>query len=125
MNLFDFTYCGNYNRHIQNLSRMVPEKWSFGENEDRGILKGYLEHTFQRVYEEGKVLEEDSYTIFNTGLFNYYYQPVYAFFVKNLVPDRQRVVSGRVLHRVLFIKIRNRQSSGEGGICKKSCGSCV
>ena len=44
MNLFDFTYCGNYNRHIQNLSRMVPEKWSFGENEDRGILKGYLEH---------------------------------------------------------------------------------
>ena len=90
MNLFDFTYCGNYNRHIQNLSRMVPEKWSFGENEDRGILKGYLEHTFQRVYEEGKVLEEDSYAIFNTGLFNYYYQPVYAFFVKNLVPDRQK-----------------------------------
>ncbi|WP_274422608.1 DUF3825 domain-containing protein [Blautia sp. XA-2221] len=90
MNLFDFTYCGNYNRHIQNLSRMVPEKWSFGENEDRGILKGYLEHTFQRVYEEGKVLEEDCYAIFNTGLFNYYYQPVYAFFVKNLVPDRQK-----------------------------------
>ena len=56
MNLFDYTYCGNYNRQIQNLSRIVPEKWSFGSTEDNGILKGYLEHTFQRVYEEGKIL---------------------------------------------------------------------
>ena len=55
MNLFDYTYCGNYNRQIQNLSRIVPEKWSFGSTEDNGILKGYLEHTFQRVYEEGKI----------------------------------------------------------------------
>lgn len=41
MNLFDYTYCGNYNRQIQNLSRIVPEKWSFGSTEDNGILKGY------------------------------------------------------------------------------------
>lgn len=47
MNLFDFTYCGNYNRHIRNLSRIVPEKWSFDGTDDNGILKGYLEHTFQ------------------------------------------------------------------------------
>lgn len=89
MNLFDFTYCGNYNRHIQNLARMAPERWSFGYNGDNGILKGYLEQTFKRVYEEGKVLEEKQYAIFNTGLFNYYLQPVYAYFVPNLVPDRQ------------------------------------
>ena len=37
MNLFDFTYCGNYNRQIQCLARMAPEKWSFGEAEDNGI----------------------------------------------------------------------------------------
>ncbi len=90
MNLFDFTYCGNYNRHIRNLSRIVPEKWSFDGTDDNGILKGYLEHTFQRVYEEGKVLETEEYAIFNTGLFNDYYQPVYGFFVQNLVPDRQK-----------------------------------
>ena len=47
MNLFDFTYCGNYNRQIQCLARMAPEKWSFGEAEDNGILKGYLEQTFR------------------------------------------------------------------------------
>lgn len=89
MNLFDFTYCGNYNRQIQNLSRIAPEKWSFGEQEDNGILKGYLEHTFKRLYEEGKVLQEKQYAIFNTGLFNHYYQPIYAYFVPNMVPDRQ------------------------------------
>ncbi len=39
MNLFDFTYCGNYNRQIQNLARISPEKWSFGQSGDNGILK--------------------------------------------------------------------------------------
>ena len=52
INLFDFTYCGDYNRQIQNLARMVPEKWSFSDTDDNGILKGYLEHTFKRLYEE-------------------------------------------------------------------------
>lgn len=89
MDLFEFTYCGNYNRQIDNLARMAPERWSFGDGEDKGILKGYLEHTFQRLYEEGKVFENSRYAIFNTGLFNHYYQPIYAFFVPNLVPERQ------------------------------------
>ena len=90
INLFDFTYCGDYNRQIQNLARMVPEKWSFSDTDDNGILKGYLEHTFKRLYEEQKVWEKKNYAIFNTGLFNCYYQPIYAYFIPNLVPDRQR-----------------------------------
>lgn len=90
MNLFEFTYCGNYNRQIQRLAAMSPEKWSFGASGDNGILKGYLENTFKRLYEEGKVVEEKEYAIFHTGLFNSYYQPIYAYFVPNLIPDRQR-----------------------------------
>ena len=90
MNLFDFTYCGDYNRQIVNLAGIVPERWSYSGTEDNGILKGYLEHTFKRLYEEGKVWEKEKYAIFNTGLFNHYYQPIYAFFIPNLVPDRQR-----------------------------------
>ena len=39
MNLFDFTYCGNYNRQIQNLARISPEKWSFGQSGDNGIAE--------------------------------------------------------------------------------------
>ncbi len=34
---------------------MVPEKWSFSDTDDNGILKGYLEYTFKRLYEEQKV----------------------------------------------------------------------
>ena len=64
MNLFDFTYCGNYNRQIQNLARIAPEKWSFGDSGDNGILKGYLENTFRRLYEEGKVTEEKNTPFF-------------------------------------------------------------
>ena len=90
MNLFDFTYCGNYNRQIQNVARISPEKWSFGQSGDNGILKGYLENTFRRLYEEGKVREEKEYALFHTGLFNHYYQPIYAYFVPNVVPDRQK-----------------------------------
>ena len=119
MNLFEYTYCGNYNRQIQNLARIVPEKWSFGGNDDNGILKGYLEHTFQRVYEEEKLLETEEYAIFNTGLFNMYYQPVYAYFIPNLVPDRQRwFLDG--FYRISFIKIRNCQSSETCSICNRS-----
>lgn len=54
MNLFDFTYCGNYNRQIQNLARISLKKWSFGQSGDNGILKGYLENTFRRLYEKEK-----------------------------------------------------------------------
>ena len=38
MNLFDFTYCGNYNRQIQNLARISPEKWSFGQVLDLPVI---------------------------------------------------------------------------------------
>ena len=56
MNLFDFTYCGDYNRQIVNLAGIVPERWSYSGTEDNGILKGYLEHTFKRLYEGRKSL---------------------------------------------------------------------
>ena len=34
--------------------------------------------------------EEKEYALFHTGLFNQYYQPIYAYFVPNVVPDRQK-----------------------------------
>lgn len=110
MNLFDFTYCGNYNRQIQNLARISPEKWSFGQSGDNGILKGYLENTFRRLYEEGKVREEKEYALFHTGLFNQYYQPIYAYFVPNVSTGQTEMVSGRILYRLLAFKNKNHGS---------------
>ena len=119
MNLFEYTYCGNYNRQIQNLARIVPEKWSFGGNDDNGILKGYLEHTFQRVYEEKnywrqrntQFLIQDFLICIISGL---------RIFIPNLGAGQAEMVSRRLLHRISFIKIRNCQSSETCGICNGS-----
>ena len=77
------------NDSIASLSVLVPEKWSFGNQNNNGILKNYIEHTFWRLCEEGKVIEKDDCAIFNTGLFDTYYKPICAYFVKNRTPNRQ------------------------------------
>lgn len=90
MKLFEYAYCGNYNFTLANLAMLSPEKWSFGDKNDNSILKSYVEHTFSRLYEENKILESENYAIFNTGLFDEYYKPICAYFIKNTVPDRQK-----------------------------------
>ena len=90
MKLFEYAYCGNYNSTLANLAMLSPEKWSFGDKNDNSILKSYVEHTFSRLYEENKILESENYAIFNTGLFDEYYKPICAYFIKNTVPDRQK-----------------------------------
>lgn len=90
MKLFEYAYCGNYNSTLANLAMLSPEKWSFGDKNDNSILKSYVEHTFSRLYEENKILESKNYAIFNTGLFDEYYKPICAYFIKNTVPDRQK-----------------------------------
>ena len=39
MRLFQFAYCYDYEKKINNLSILCPEKWSFGSNSDNMILK--------------------------------------------------------------------------------------
>lgn len=58
MKLFDFAYCGNYSSSLAALAMLAPEKWSFGTQNDNSILKSYIEHTFSKVFEENKVIEE-------------------------------------------------------------------
>lgn len=90
MKLFEFAYCGNYNKSLANLAALAPEKWSFGNQNDNRILKSYIEYTFSKLYDEGKVIEGTNSAIFNTGLFDTYYKPICAYFVKNFVPNRQK-----------------------------------
>ncbi|MCL2864643.1 MAG: DUF3825 domain-containing protein [Lachnospiraceae bacterium] len=90
MGLFDFAYCGNYNSKLVGLSILSPEKWSFNEANDNRILKKYLEHTYRRLEEENKIYTDEEKAVFNTGLFDIYFQPIYAYFVKNRVEDQQK-----------------------------------
>ena len=90
MHLFDFAYCGAFPSQLQSLANISPEKWSFGNNNDNSILRNYVMHTFERLYDEGKVVETEDYAIFNTGLFDVYYNPIYAYFVKNSNQNKQK-----------------------------------
>ena len=78
--LYDHMNWGDYNKHMEELSNLaIPEKWSFADRDDNAILKNYLKYTFWKLKEEGKVVENPRYTLFNTGLFTPYYEAIYAY----------------------------------------------
>ncbi len=89
MRLFDFAFCREFEKKVQALSAMCPEKWSFGGQSDNTILKNYVEHTFLKLQEEESIVQQEDYALFNTGLYTIYYEPIFAYFTKNKIPDRQ------------------------------------
>lgn len=90
MKLFEFAYCPNFERKIVYLTSLCPEKWSFGANNDNVILKNYIEHTFRKIVDEDKITYSENYAVFNTGLFTSFYEPIFAYFLKNKIPDKQK-----------------------------------
>lgn len=80
MDIYDYMYWGDYNLQIQKLSdKAISEKWSFENKNDNYILKNYLKYTFNKLQEENKIIETDTYCVFDTGLFSDYYAPIYAY----------------------------------------------
>lgn len=80
MDIYDYMYWGDYNLQIQKLAdKAIPEKWSFENKNDNYILKNYLKYTFNKLQEENKIIETDTYCVFDTGLFSEYYAPIYAY----------------------------------------------
>ena len=80
MDIYDYMYWGDYNSQIQKLAeKALPEKWSFEGKDDNYILKNYLKYTFNKLQEEGKIIETDSYCVFDTGLFSRYYESIYVY----------------------------------------------
>lgn len=66
----------------------IPEKWDYSvsdPNRPYPILLSYLIHTFSRVKEEGKLIEEGKYTTFNTGLVTPNQQDIYMLFSKSKI----------------------------------------
>lgn len=90
MRLFDFAFCHDYEKKISALAGICPEKWSFGKRADNTILKNYVEHTFLKLQEEGNIVQCCDHAVFNTGLYTTYYEPIFAYFTKNKIPDRQQ-----------------------------------
>lgn len=83
MNITDYIYFGDYNARIDELARLSPEKWSFDGKTNNSILKNYLQYTLNKLLEEEKVLINEKYAVFNTGLFTEYYEPIYFYLEPN------------------------------------------
>lgn len=80
IDIYDYMYWGDYNARIKELAeKALPEKWSFDNKNDNYILKNYLKYTFNKLQEEKKVIETDTYCVFDTGLFSHYYEPIYVY----------------------------------------------
>lgn len=82
INVYDYMYWRDYNEQIQQLAdKALPEKWSSDSDDqsENNILKNYLRYTFNKLQDENKIVETDTYCLFNTGLFTTYYSPIYAY----------------------------------------------
>ena len=89
-----FANMGNSDELIDELAEMaLDEKWDYKNTADsfpNRILHNYFYHTFLRIQDENKILSSDNskYTIFNTGLVDKQYRPIYAVFEKKRHQNR-------------------------------------
>jgi cold shock CspA family protein len=92
----------------------LPEKWHLGEDEDDRrypLLKRYLDYTFERVKNEdpAKIFykEQDGrkWAVFNTGLVDKVYDPIYMLFNDN--------PTGKRPWRLFNICIEGKRSAGK------------
>ncbi len=87
-----------YPQHQQRLDSLAElaerEPWDYQstpQTRTKPILYNYLRYTYTRLAEEEKIeLSEDGqYVVFNTGLVTPNQEPIYAFFGRNQIPDKQ------------------------------------
>lgn len=98
MKLSDWVFLGysdSYQKKLQVLvaNELIPEKWSYTGENDLGILKSYLNFTFEKLWNEREDAPEDekqkhvymgdSSACFNTGLYDKSLQPIYFCCKKN------------------------------------------
>lgn len=81
--LHDDVYFGDINQRFIELASMAPENWNVSGKTDNSVLKNYLKYTYKKLEEEGKIIKEEGYWLFNTGLFTEYYESIYAYLEPN------------------------------------------
>lgn len=92
--LNDFAYLKDYSAIITELKNVaLKERWYYKEINPAfpyPILANYLSYTYYRLAKErGKIMVSGNWAVFNTGLVDKRYEPIYALFMKNLIPDNQ------------------------------------
>ena len=70
----------NWNKYTEQLSKIANEEnWSNNTYPNNGILANYIVKTYDKLTSEKKIVIGQDYALFNTGLFNKYYDPLYAY----------------------------------------------
>ena len=78
--LYNYMYWGDYDKQMEELAALaLPEIWNIEGKGVYSILKNYMKYTFWRLRKESKVVENEKYCLFNTGLFTTYYEPIYVY----------------------------------------------
>lgn len=90
-------------KKLEILARMaLEENWYYGKSDlkEFSILKNYLLFTFKKLNtEKNKILSSAEYAVFNTGLVNSRYDPIYAIFEKN----KNERVEGKKYNEWIFL----------------------
>lgn len=86
MTLFEYAWISNFRDQVKRLKSLaMNENWDYKKHPtgNEPILLNYINHTFAKLYEEGKVCEQSGYSVFNTGLVTDLQEEIYAFFQTN------------------------------------------
>ncbi len=86
--LTNWAYLKHYQSTIEKLKKIaLDERWYYKDqnpNFPYPILSSYLHYTFYKLSQErNKILKTEKYAVFNTGLVDNRYEPIFALFEKN------------------------------------------
>ncbi|MCK4677545.1 MAG: DUF3825 domain-containing protein [Bacteroidales bacterium] len=92
--LLNWAWMGDYKQAIFDLKNIaLKERWYYKIQNPKfpyPILAKYFTYTFYRLASENnKIIISHKYAAFNTGLVDERYEPIFALFEKNKMPDKQ------------------------------------
>ena len=76
----------DWTKAVNELSELsLPENWDYKDDpsHSKRILSNYLKYSYYKAWLDGDVYEENGYGIFNTGLVDRAYDPIYCLLVPN------------------------------------------
>lgn len=88
--LFQFAWFRDFNAVLEDLRSLASEEnWEYQNPPSRRniILFNYMQHTFQRLKEENKIVKQGKYASFNTGLATPNHEEIFALFKESTMPS--------------------------------------
>ena len=71
--------------------KAAPEIWTLKTSKrENDVLFKFLSFTFERLEQDGQIVESKDCAAFHTGLYTANYNPVFAYFIQNPRPNMQR-----------------------------------